>query len=83
MTLDEIRGRAVITIPEAGELLGNLPRSTAYDAARRGEIPTIEVGRRHLVPVPAFLRLLGAEPESESETSAADPDTPERRRPDA
>lgn len=71
VTLDEIRGRAVITVPEAGQLLG-LPRSTAYDAAGRGEIPTIGCGRRLLVPVPAFLKMLGAEPSSNAEGVGAD-----------
>jgi hypothetical protein len=38
VTLDDIAGRAVITIPEAGELLG-LKRSAAYECARRGQLP--------------------------------------------
>ena len=40
-------------------LLG-LGRTAAYDAARRGELPTRRLGRRLLVPVPALLEWLGA-----------------------
>lgn len=54
-------GRAVIRVEEAARLLG-LGRSAAYEAARRGELPTVRMGRRLLVPVPRLLALLGAEP---------------------
>lgn len=47
--------RPTITVPEAGALLDLAPR-TSYDAAKRGEIPTIRVGRRLLVPTARFLR---------------------------
>lgn len=62
MTLAELigSGRAVIRIPEAAELL-ELKRSAAYEAAKRGEIPTLKLGRRRVVPVPGLLRMLGAE----------------------
>ncbi len=63
VTLAEVRDLGTITVEQAGALLG-LGRSGAYDAARRGEIPTIHCGRRVLVPVPALLRLLGDEPAS-------------------
>jgi excisionase family DNA binding protein len=54
----EVERRAVLSVEEVGRLLG-LGRSAAYDAARRGEIPVRRVGRRLLVPVPAFLTWLG------------------------
>lgn len=54
-------GKVTITVEEAASLLG-LGRSAAYEAARRGEIPTRRLGRRVLVPVPALLSWLGAEP---------------------
>ena len=50
--------RLWLTVPEAGRLLG-MGRSSAYEAARRGQIPTLRLGRRLLVPVPALRRLLG------------------------
>lgn len=38
------------TVPKAGKALG-LGRNAAYAAAARGEIPTIRIGRRLLVPI--------------------------------
>lgn len=49
--------RRTISVEEAGRQLG-LSRNTAYQAAGRGEIPTIRIGRRMLVPLVAFERLL-------------------------
>lgn len=46
-----------LTIPQVAKLLG-LGRNSAYAAAKRGEIPTIVIGRRILVPVAALKRLL-------------------------
>jgi excisionase family DNA binding protein len=45
------------TVPEAGKRL-NIGRNQAYAAAKRGEIPTINIGRTLRVPKPAFDRLL-------------------------
>jgi excisionase family DNA binding protein len=41
--------RLVYTIAEAAQLLG-IGRRQAYEAARRGELPTIRMGARLLVP---------------------------------
>ncbi|MFU8841679.1 MAG: helix-turn-helix domain-containing protein [Nitriliruptoraceae bacterium] len=49
---------ATMTIPEAARLLG-ISRSAAYRAVARGEIPTIRIGRRLLVPTAKLYRLLG------------------------
>ncbi len=43
--------------PQTGQLLG-LSRQSTYDAANRGDIPTIRIGRRILVPTAAIHRLL-------------------------
>jgi excisionase family DNA binding protein len=53
-------GRLVYTVPEAGQLLG-LGRNAAYEAARRGDIPTIRMGRLLRVPKGPFHKLVGAE----------------------
>jgi excisionase family DNA binding protein len=58
--LDALRDRVTITIPEAAELLG-IGRSAAYECARRGEIPTLRLGARLVVPVPKVLAMLGAD----------------------
>ena len=52
--------RLVYTVPEAGRLLG-LGRNAAYDAAKRGDIPTLRIGRLLLVPKGLFHKLVGAE----------------------
>lgn len=49
--LDELTGRTTITVSEAARLLG-VGRTAAYEAARRGELPTRRLGRRLVVPVP-------------------------------
>ena len=57
--------RPTMSIEEAGSALG-LGRSAAYEAARRGELPTIRFGRRKVVPTAALRRLLSLdEPEFE------------------
>jgi excisionase family DNA binding protein len=50
-------GRLTWTVTEAAKLLGISP-TTAYEAARRGELPVRVIGRRMLVPRVALLRLL-------------------------
>jgi excisionase family DNA binding protein len=49
--------RRTYTIDEAAALLG-IGRNSAYEAARRGDIPTILVGKRKLVPRARFDKLL-------------------------
>jgi excisionase family DNA binding protein len=52
--------RRTLTVEEAGRMLG-IGRSAAYAAANRGEIPTISIGRRLLVPRDALERMLAGE----------------------
>jgi excisionase family DNA binding protein len=50
------------SIPQAGRLLG-FGRNASYEAARRGELPTIRFGRKIRVPKAGVQRLLdGATP---------------------
>jgi excisionase family DNA binding protein len=49
--------RRTLTITETAKALG-VSRNKAYEAGRRGEIPTIKIGKRILVPVVALERLL-------------------------
>lgn len=53
--------RVTITVEEAARILG-VSRGSAYEAVHRGEIPTIRIGKRLVVPVAALERMLGAEP---------------------
>ncbi len=43
-----------ITVPEAGMKYFGLGRYSSYEAAKRGDIPTISVGRLLKVPVRAM-----------------------------
>ncbi len=52
---------ASLSIPQAAESLG-VGRDLAYQATRRGELPTVRVGRRLLVCTDQLLELLGAQP---------------------
>lgn len=52
-----------ITVAEAAVLLG-VSRNSAYEAAGRGEIPVIRIGRRLLVLRGPLLALLGVEEEA-------------------
>ena len=49
-----------MTVEEAAVMLG-IGRNSAYSAAQSGEIPTIKVGRRVLVPTAALYRMLDRE----------------------
>jgi hypothetical protein len=55
---DNMEDRQTISVPEAGKRYYGLSRNGSYAAARRGEIPTIKVGRLRRVPVRAMERLL-------------------------
>ena len=60
--------RLAISIPETAKLLG-LSRNSAYEAAKRGELLTLIVGRRILVPLSALKKLLveaGHQPDIEN-----------------
>jgi hypothetical protein len=47
-----------MTVPEAGRVYFSLGRNASYEAARRGDIPTIKIGRSLRVPVVQLERKL-------------------------
>ena len=49
-----------ISVEDAARLLG-ISRGLAYEAARRGDLPVIRLGRRLLVPRARLYELLGAD----------------------
>jgi excisionase family DNA binding protein len=51
------QSRLTLTVEEVAATLG-ISRAFAYEAVRRGEIPSIRIGRRVLVPRAALKRLL-------------------------
>jgi excisionase family DNA binding protein len=50
----------VVTLAEAAKIL-RISRGSAYEAAKRKEIPTIRIGRRLLVPAAALERMLAGD----------------------
>lgn len=57
-SIPDPREHPTITVPEAGKLFG-LSRASSYEAASRGDIPTIKFGRRLAVPTARVLAMLG------------------------
>ena len=55
--------KLTLSVTEAGQLLG-ISRTAAYEGARNGQIPTVRIGKRLLVPRAALKQLLavGAQP---------------------
>ncbi len=50
-------GKLVLSVEAAGKLLG-VSRPTAYKLAKAGQIPTLRLGRRIVVPKAALEKLL-------------------------
>ena len=73
MRLEDLAGRATISVEEAGQLL-SVSRPTAYALARSGDIPVLHLGpRRIVVPVGALLRMCGFDPHKEQGPVAPGP----------
>ena len=53
--LREILDKPTTTVPIAGEAVGGLSRNGSYEAAARGDIPTIRIGSKLSVPT-AWIR---------------------------
>jgi excisionase family DNA binding protein len=77
--MEQQSSRLTCTVPEAGRLLG-IGRDAAYRAAAKGEIPTIRLGRRLVVPLAKLESLLGGAVSSErslgADTVTSHPDGP-------
>jgi len=48
----------VVTVNETAKMLG-ISRNSAYEGVRRGEIPSIRIGKRLLIPRLALEEMLG------------------------
>jgi len=53
--------RLVLSVSEAAALLG-ISRALAYELVARGDLPSIRLGRRLVVPKVALLEMLGLSP---------------------
>jgi hypothetical protein len=61
-------GPLTISVPEAGRLYFDMSRGASYQAAERGDIPTVRIGRLLRVPVKALDDMLaGAKRRSDSQ----------------
>jgi excisionase family DNA binding protein len=60
VTAPAVSQKLVLSIAEAAALLG-ISRDLAYDLAARGEIPSLRLGRRIVVPTRALLALVEAD----------------------
>ncbi len=56
--VEELLSKPCLDVPAAGAIFG-LNRSASYEAARRGDIQTIKIGRLLKVPTPPLRRKLG------------------------
>jgi hypothetical protein len=59
--LEKLLSMPTAPVAEVGRLCYGLCRNASYDAARRGDIPTIRIGRLLKVPPAALRRQLGLE----------------------
>ncbi|TIP87078.1 MAG: hypothetical protein E5X58_31140 [Mesorhizobium sp.] len=59
MTLQEALTKATVSVPVAGKVFYGLARNASYDAAKRGDIATIRIGGKKVVPVAPLAEKLG------------------------
>jgi hypothetical protein len=59
--LEELLSRPTADVPDVGRICFDLSRNGSYDAAKRGDFPTIKVGRLLKVPTAALRKQLGFE----------------------
>jgi hypothetical protein len=57
-------------VPEAGQRYFHRSRNGSYDAAMRGDLPTIKIGRLIRVPVRALEKMLDRASEPSGKTAA-------------
>ena len=67
MTTDNPSRSYTLTVPEAGARYFGLNRCASYEAAKRGDIPTIRIGKRLFVPTAAIEALLEGAPVTEKD----------------
>ncbi|MDP8991538.1 MAG: excisionase family DNA-binding protein [Actinomycetota bacterium] len=68
--------RLTISVEEAAKLLG-ISRGLAYELVARGELPSLRLGRRRVVPIAALHALIANAVTNNSEDSDPPSDAPE------
>ena len=61
----------VVDVPTAAELLG-ISRGSGYEAVRTGQIPSLRLGRRIVVPVAKLRAMVGLDELATAETFEGD-----------
>ena len=59
MILEDALSRPTLSVPNAGAVFYGLSRNGSYEAAKRGDLPTIRIGRKIVVPVAPIAERLG------------------------
>jgi hypothetical protein len=59
--VEKLLSQPTASVADVGRVCYGLSRNGSYNAARRGEIPTIRIGRLLKVPTAALRRQLGLE----------------------
>jgi excisionase family DNA binding protein len=57
MVIPDPADQPTLTVEETGDALG-ISRASAYEGVKTGEIPSIRIGRRIVVPTAALRQLL-------------------------
>jgi excisionase family DNA binding protein len=68
MEMPDPRSKPTLTVDEVSSIIG-CSRSSAYEAVRREQIPSLRIGRRLLIPTAKLREMLAGE----SETTAPEP----------
>ena len=58
----EMLNKPTVHVEEAGRLMFGVGRLASYAAARKGQIPTIKIGRKLFVPTYRLREMLGLPP---------------------
>ena len=59
-----------ISVPEAGKIYLGIGRDAAYEAARRGDIPVIQIGKLKRVPIARLESMLADPPPAKSDSES-------------
>lgn len=60
-TLQELLSQPTADVPVVGKVCFSMSRDASYEAAKRGDIPTIKIGRLLKVPTAALRKMLQIE----------------------
>ena len=71
-SMKNTQDRRAYTVEEVARLLG-ISRGSAYEAVRSGQIRSLTIGRRIVIPPSAVIELLGHEPPRRPPISQPDP----------